>query len=322
MQQANQALAIGVQESVIAGTAKPLRQNMLEDQPEEIGAGERTFFQLAGIGVAIAEAHPAVLAGEDVLLPDDAAVEVTPQIDQGLLAGSDRFDVRHPFLRIARRQGNAGRLDRRQQLGPEDLGHRLLVEQISPVLATPLASPALLLRIDRRRGNDQMDMRVEVEAARVRVQHGDGARCALQLSVILTEAEYGFPGTAHQQVKNDVGVRRSEPAEFGRQREGQQKIVGRNEALHLAFQPLLALVVLAMRAEAMAAGMRHEAVVLAVSALELHHRAGLAAAVLDCCQCPKLIKAQPVAKLRQEVGFELGDNSRQADHRGAPADRE
>lgn len=32
----------------------------------------------------IAKAHPAVVAGEDVLLADDAAVEVTTEVDQGL----------------------------------------------------------------------------------------------------------------------------------------------------------------------------------------------------------------------------------------------
>jgi hypothetical protein len=36
---------------------------------------------------------------------DDAAVEVTTEVDQGLLAAADRFAVRHPLLRIARRQG-------------------------------------------------------------------------------------------------------------------------------------------------------------------------------------------------------------------------
>jgi len=49
-------------------------------------------------------------------------------------------------------------------------------------------------------------------------------------------------------------VRRGESAPLGRQREGEQKMVGRNQALHLTLQPLLALVVLAVRAKAMAAG--------------------------------------------------------------------
>jgi hypothetical protein len=100
----------------------------------------------------------------------------------------------------------------------------------------------------------------------------------------------------------------SEPAPFGRQREGQQKVVGRDEPLHLTFQPLLALVVLTVRAKAMAAGMRHEVVVRTVTALNLHHRTGRAAAMLDRRQRLYLVKAQPVTKLRQEVGSEFGDD--------------
>jgi len=48
-------------------------------------------------------------------------------------------------------------------------------------------------------------------------------------------------------------VRCGESAPLGQQREGQQKVVGRNQALDLTLQPLLALVVLAVRAKAMAA---------------------------------------------------------------------
>jgi hypothetical protein len=103
-----------------------------------------------------------------------------------------------------------------------------------------------------------------------------------------------------KRIEDDVGVGQSEPAPFGRQREGQQKVVGRDQALHLTFQPLLALVVLAVRAKAMAAGMRDEVVVRTVTALNLHHRTGRAAAMLDRRQRLKLVKAQPVAKLRRK----------------------
>ena len=95
--------------------------------------------------------------------------------------------MRHPLLRIAHRQRNAGRLDGPQHLCAEDLGQRFLVEQVGAVLAAPLASPAPPFCIDRGGGNDEMDMRVEVEAARVRVQHRDGSRCSLQLPVALAE---------------------------------------------------------------------------------------------------------------------------------------
>jgi len=85
---------------------------------------------------------------------------------------------------------------------------------------------------------------------------------------------------------------------------------------------LLALVVLAMWAETMAAGMRNETLVIAVAALHLHHRAGLAAALANRRERPKLVKAQAVAKLREEVGFKLANDGREADHRGTPLAKE
>ena len=150
------------------------------------------------------------------------------------------------------------------------------------------------------------------------VQDRDSAGRPLQLPVVLTEAVHRFPGTAHQAIEDDVGVRRREPTQFGRQREGQQKVVGRDEALYLTFQPLLALVVLAVRAKAMAAGMRNEFLLIAAFALNLHHRAGRAAAIAHRRECPKLIEAQAVAKLRHEVRFEFGNDRAEADHRGVP----
>ena len=155
----------------------------------------------------------------------------------------------------------------------------------------------------------------------MRVQDRDRPRRPLQLPVVLAEAVHRLPGTAYQGVEDDVGVRRGESAPFSRQREGQQKVVGRDQALHLTFQPLLALVVLAVRAKAMAAGVRNEVVVGTVVALNRHHRAGRAAAIAQGREGLKLLEAQPVTKLRQEVRFEFGDDRAEADHRGVPLAR-
>ncbi len=76
--------------------------------------------------------------------------------------------------------------------------------------------------------------------------------------------------------------------------------------------------VLAMRAKAMAAGMRNEFLLIAARALDLHHRAGRAAAIAQGREGLKLREAQTVAKLRQEVRFELGDDRTEADLRGVP----
>ena len=64
------------------------------------------------------------------------------------------------------------------------------------------------------------------------------------------------------------------------------KVLGRHLLLHLAFQPLLTLVMLAVRAVAMAAGVRHQELMRTFRALDLHLAAGLRAALFHGRECP------------------------------------
>jgi len=108
---------------------------------------------------------------------------------------------------MARGQRQAGGLDARQQLRPEHLGQRLVVEQIAPfafpvVFAfTPrLGSPLPLLGIDRRRRHDQMDVGMEIQFARMGVQHRDGARRTAQRLVVPAERVQRLPTAAQEQI--------------------------------------------------------------------------------------------------------------------------
>jgi hypothetical protein len=67
----------------------------------------------------------------------------------------------------------------------------------------------------------------------------------VQLLVVLAEDTHRLPAAAHQQIVDDALLRKGPRPEFGRQGKGQQKVVGGHLFLHLAFQPLLTLVVLA-----------------------------------------------------------------------------
>jgi len=102
-------------------------------------------------------------------------------------------------------------------------------------------------------------------------------------------------------------MRKGQPPEFGGQGEGQQKVLGGDLFLDLAFQPLLTLMMLAVRAVAMAAGMRHQFLMRATRALNLHHRAGVRAAVFHRRECAQVIRREPVSILRQEVVLEAVD---------------
>ena len=113
-------------------------------------------------------------------------------------------------------------------------------------------------------------------------------------------------------------MRPGERPEFGGQGEGQQKVLGRDLLVQLPFQPLLALMMLAVRAVAMAAGMRHQFLMRASGAFDLHHRARLGAALFHRRKRSVVLRGESVPILRQEVGLEGVDELSQADHLTRP----
>ncbi len=83
-----------MQEPEIARPPKAFRQHMLKHQPEEVCAGHRALLHAPGFGVAIAEGHLAVAAGDDVLFADDAAVEIAAEVDECRSAAADFWPYR------------------------------------------------------------------------------------------------------------------------------------------------------------------------------------------------------------------------------------
>lgn len=113
-------------------------------------------------------------------------------------------------------------------------------------------------------------------------------------------------------------MRPGQRPELGRQGESEQEVRGRYLARQLSFQPLLAVVVLTVRAVTVAAGMGNQAAVLALRALQLDLRAGVRAALPQGGQRPQVLGAESVTVLRQEIRFEGLDDLREADHLSAP----
>ena len=187
-----------------------------------------------------------------------------------------------------------------------------MAEQIA--IGALLGAPELALGVDDRCRHDQMDMGVVVEPARIGVQYGDGAGGSFELLVVLAERVHRVPARAHHQIVDQFLVSPAQRPQFGRQRERQQEVLGRHLLGDLAFQPLLALVMLAMRAMAMAAGMRHQDLMVATLALDLHLQAGLGTASGHGRQRPQMIGVQLVPILRQEVAFESVDDGGESDH--------
>ncbi len=273
LKQGDQPFAVGMQKAEVASASEAFGQHMLEDQPQEPGAGDRSVFALLGFAILVAKSHLAVFAGDNIFLLDHAFIEIAAQIDQRLLARADGLDIDNPGVGVAYGQFQSLLADGVEQFGAKDLGQRLVVEQITGgVLAffTPFGPPPLFFAIEGGGRHHQMHVWVVVEAAGMGVQDRDGARRTLELRVVLTKRAHRLPATAgHEVIEGALMEPGQRPELFG-QGEGHQKILGGDLFLELTFQPLLAFMVLAVRTVAMAAGMRHQDLVVALGTLRQH----------------------------------------------------
>jgi len=117
-------------------------------------------------------------------------------------------------------------------------------------------------------------------------------------------------------------MRPGQRPEFGRQSKRHQEILGRHLLLHQTFQPLLTLMVLAMRAVAVTAGMRYQRLMLAAGAFDLYLQARLRAAVFQRRLGTMMLGPESVPVLRQDVGPEGFDHGSQPDHLTFPQSME
>ena len=86
-----------MQKAIIARSSEALGQDVLQDQVQEIDCGQRAHFQCPTLAVPVVKADLSVVAGQDVGLPDHAAIKVAPQIDECLVAVTHTFAIDHPF---------------------------------------------------------------------------------------------------------------------------------------------------------------------------------------------------------------------------------
>src|SRR5699024_9818177 len=146
------------------------------------------------------------------------------------------------------------------------------------------------------------------------MEHRDGAGGALELAVVLAERLQRLPTALHQCIVDEALVVPGQGSELGGQGKRDQEVLPRYLALELTRQPLLALVVLTVRAGAVAAGVRHEGLPLAALALDPHARAGRGAAVLHGGKRPALAGEKALGVLVEELGLEGLDDRRKGRH--------
>lgn len=155
LKQRNPALTVGMEETEVACASKTFGQYVLEDEPQELGAGKGASTHGFTLGVPVAEGHLAVLTGDDVLLPDDTSVQIASEIDQGFFAATDELYVDHPFPCIKSRKIETCFPKGFEHFGPEDFCKGFVTEEKTFAF---FGAPQALIRFDGGSGHDQMDM--------------------------------------------------------------------------------------------------------------------------------------------------------------------
>jgi hypothetical protein len=90
-----------MQEAEIPCSPEAFRQDMLEQQRQELGTGQRAVSEAFAFALAVAKGHLPVVAGDDIFFLDHAAIQIAPEIDQCLLAGADALAVDDPGRGVA-----------------------------------------------------------------------------------------------------------------------------------------------------------------------------------------------------------------------------
>lgn len=151
LHQLDQPLAVGVQKAEVARPPEASRQDVAQHQPQEVGTRQGARLHAPRLAVLIAKGDLPVSARENVLLPDHTPVQVAAQVHQRFGSGADGLAVHDPSLGMMSGQHQTRLRERRQQLGPKDLGQGLAGEQPGRLAAGLLGAPQPPRVIDRRR---------------------------------------------------------------------------------------------------------------------------------------------------------------------------
>jgi len=109
-----QDLAAVVGEAVVATAPKAAWQQVAEQQPEEVGAGQAAGLQRSGFCVAVAKTHVAVVGVEDVVFAQHAAEKVAGQIAEARAVRARRtLRARNWSVRLGRGVGRG--IERRER---------------------------------------------------------------------------------------------------------------------------------------------------------------------------------------------------------------
>ncbi len=101
LNQSDQAFTVGVQKTEVAGTPEAFGQYMLENQAQELCAGQGSGAHLPGLAILVTESNLTLVGGNNIFFLDHAFVEIAAKIEQRFFTAADRLAIDDPGLRIA-----------------------------------------------------------------------------------------------------------------------------------------------------------------------------------------------------------------------------
>lgn len=110
---------------------------MEHEQVEEVFGLDGSGPVFSAFGMAITEGDHAVPALHNILLPDDAPVQVAAKINKGLLAVARVFAVNHPLLGAIVGNRQLVLNQDLEEFRPEHLGQSLVAEEVFPGFFLP-----------------------------------------------------------------------------------------------------------------------------------------------------------------------------------------
>jgi hypothetical protein len=135
-----------------------------------------------------------------------------------------------------------------------------------------------LLLVNGTSRHNQMHMGMEVQPSAVGMQHRMGTGHPLEPGIPAGKGVHRLPGRFQQQVVGGSLLFPEQSPQLSRHREGDQEVLHRQQSGLLPLNPALTVVMLAVGATAVTAGMGNLEAVLAVATLQHHQVTALAAA--------------------------------------------
>lgn len=241
------------EKAVVTHFDKAFGKDVLQKTTQEFHRRQRAQPPLSRTGRAITKGDAYLGNRHQAAVGESDAKDIARQISEGPFPATDRLAMDHPILPpdfAGDVRKTVGAFEGVAEPGSEENGQCLDWKQEAPV---PAIAPDLT--IPGAGGDEEMDVGMVGEVASPGVQDAHHTNAAAEKLRVLSQLLRSGGRGAKEQVVDGFLLAARQGTEGGREGESEQKVGHRQQHILLSGQPLLRLVLLALRAMTVAAGM-------------------------------------------------------------------